>query len=105
MIKTNLIVAAQPYLNHDRAGSDLVDLLAEPARGRRSTSWPASTGPTVRSLFHPIPTGIGPSEYWGYRWQKYGESLSEAGGSALLRPYAEWVVGQDQREAGAIPSG
>jgi hypothetical protein len=50
---------------------------------------------------HPVPTGIGLSAYWGYRWQKYEESLSDpVGGRALWRPYAEWVVNQDQQQGG-----
>jgi hypothetical protein len=50
---------------------------------------------------HAIPTGIGPSAYSDYRWQKYEESLSDpVAGRGLWRPYAEWVVNQDLQQGG-----
>ncbi len=99
VIKTNLMAVARPYLN--MTGLDQTWSIFSP-NPRGSTVYVLARVDRADGsvAFHPIPTGIGLSEYWGYRWQKYGESLSEAGGSALLRPYAEWVVGQDQREGG-----
>jgi hypothetical protein len=99
VIKTNLMAVARPYLN--MTGLDQTWSIFSP-NPRQGTVYVLARVDRLDGsvAFHPIPTGIGPSEYWGYRWQKYGESLSEAGGSALLRPYAEWVVGQDRREGG-----
>ena len=99
VIKTNLMAVARPYLN--MTGLDQTWSIFSP-NPRGSTVYVLARVDRADGsvAFHPIPTGIGLSEYWGYRWQKYGESLSESGGSALLGPYAEWVVGQDQREGG-----
>jgi len=99
VIKTNLVAVARPYLN--MTGLDQTWSIFSPNPRQGTVYVLARVDRADGSVaFHPIPTGIGPSEYWGYRWQKYGESLSESGGSTLLRPYAEWVVGQDQREGG-----
>jgi hypothetical protein len=99
-IKTELMVAARPYLGltgleqgwsifSPNPRRETVYVLARVERGDGSVA------------LRPIPTGIGASEYWGYRWQKYGESLSDPGeGRLLWRSYAEWVVSQDQNEGG-----
>jgi hypothetical protein len=48
-----------------------------------------------------IPTGVGLSAYWEYRWRKFAESMAEPGGGrGLWRSYAEWVVSEDQRAGG-----
>jgi hypothetical protein len=99
VIKTGLMGAARPYLN--LTGLDQSWSIFSP-NPRQQTVYVLAR--VVRAdgsvAVHPVPTGIGPSEYWGYRWQKYGESLSDPSRRALWRPYAEWVVNQDQQQGG-----
>lgn len=97
--KTGLMAVARPYLN--ATGLDQTWSIFSPNPRQQTSYVLARVDRGDGSVaFHPIPTGIGPSEYWGYRWQKYGESLSEPGGRTLLRPYAAWVVEQDRRDGG-----
>jgi hypothetical protein len=98
-IKTGLMTAAQPYLN--LTGLDQTWSIFSPnPRGQTVYVVARVEQADGAVVVHPIPTGTGPSEYWGYRWQKYGESVAEPGGRVLWRPYAEWVAGQDQLEGG-----
>jgi len=100
--KAGLIVAAQPYLN--LTGLDQGWSIFSPNPRQLSVFVLARIERADGSVeLRPVPTGIGPSEYWGYRWQKYGESLaSPTEGRPLWRPYAEWLVEQD-RQAGGKP--
>jgi hypothetical protein len=100
VLQDGLMVAARPYLN--LTGLDQTWSIFSPNPRQDSAYVLARIERADGSVaFRPIPTGIGPSEYWGYRWQKYGESLSDpVGGRGLWRPYAEWVVNQDRREGG-----
>jgi len=100
VIKSGLMVPAQPYLN--LTGLDQNWSIFSPNPRQQTVYVIARVEHADGSVaVHPIPTGIGPSAYWGYRWQKYEESLSDpTGGRALWRPYAEWVVNQDQQEGG-----
>jgi hypothetical protein len=94
------MVPARPYLN--LTGSDQGWSIFSPNPRQQTVYVLARVERSDGSVVvHPIPTGIGPSAYWGYRWQKYEESLSDpTGGRALWRPYAEWVVNQDQHQGG-----
>jgi hypothetical protein len=98
-IKGGLMAAARPYLN--ATGLDQTWSIFSP-NPRQETAYILARVERADGsvVFRPIPTGIGASEYWGYRWQKYGESLFEVGDPTLWREYAAWVVGQDQREGG-----
>ena len=100
VIKTGLMVPARPYLN--LTGLDQNWSIFSPNPRQQTVYVLARVEHSDGSVaVHPVPTGIGPSEYWGYRWQKYEESLSDpAGGRALWRPYAEWVVNKDQQQGG-----
>jgi len=100
VIKNGLMVPAQPYLN--LTGLDQSWSIFSPNPRPRTVYVLARVERSDGSVaVHPIPTGLGPSEYWGYRWQKYEESLSDpTRGGPLWRPYAEWVVNQDQRQGG-----
>jgi hypothetical protein len=99
-IKTGLMVPAQPYLN--LTGLDQSWSIFSPNPRQQTVYVLARVERSDGSVVvHPIPTGIGPSAYWGYRWQKYEESLSDPARRALWRPYAEWVVNQDQEQGGA----
>jgi hypothetical protein len=99
-IKTGLMVPARPYLN--LTGLDQSWSIFSPNPRQQTVYVVARVEHSDGSVaVHPIPTGLGPSAYWGYRWQKYEESLSDpTGGRALWRPYAEWVVNQDQQQGG-----
>ncbi len=49
----------------------------------------------------PIPTDAGLSEYWNYRWRKYGEQLWTAEDSAAERAtFARWIVDEDLAAGG-----
>lgn len=100
--KRGLMTVAQPYLNV--TGLDQGWSIFSPNPRQSSVYVVARIERADGSVgLRPIPTGIGPSAYWGYRWQKYGESLaSPTEGRTLWRPYAEWVVDQD-RQAGGKP--
>jgi hypothetical protein len=98
VLKGGLMAATRPYLN--LTGLDQTWSIFSP-NPRQETAYILARVERVDGsvAFRPIPTGVGPSEYWGYRWQKYGESLTEQGGGrALWRPYAEWVVAEDRSE-------
>ena len=76
VIKNGLMVPAQPYLN--LTGLDQSWSIFSPNPRPRTVYVLARVERSDGSVaVHPIPTGIGPSEYWGYRWQKYEESLSD----------------------------
>ena len=100
VIKTGLMVPVRPYLN--ATGLDQNWSIFSPNPRQQTVYVLARVEQADGSVaVHPIPTGIGPSAYWGYRWQKYEESLSDpVGGRALWRPFAEWVVDQDQQQGG-----
>jgi hypothetical protein len=99
VIKSGLMVPARPYLN--LTGLDQSWSIFSPNPRQQTVYVLARVERADGSVaVHPVPTGIGPSEYWGYRWQKYEESLSDPSRRALWRPYAEWVVNQDQRQGG-----
>ena len=99
VIKTGLMVPARPYLN--LTGLDQSWSIFSPNPRQQTVYVLARVERADGSVaVHPVPTGIGPSEYWGYRWQKYEESLSDPSRRALWRPYAEWVVNQDQQQGG-----
>jgi hypothetical protein len=100
VIKNGLMVPAQPYLN--LTGLDQSWSIFSPNPRQRTVYVLARVERSDGSVaVHSIPTGIGLSEYWGYRWQKYEESLSDpVRGRPLWRPYAAWVVDQDQRQGG-----
>ncbi len=98
-IKGGLMAVARPYMN--LTGLDQSWSIFSPNPRRESAHILARIERADGSVaLRSVPTGIGASEYWNYRWQKYEETLSESGGRILWRPYAEWVVGQDQREGG-----
>ncbi len=100
VIKNGLMGADQVYLN--LTGLDQSWSIFSPNPRQQTVYVLARVEHADGSVaVHPIPTGIGLSAYWGYRWQKYEESLSDpVGGRALWRPYAEWVVNQDQQQGG-----
>ena len=100
VIKNELLPASQPYLN--LTGLDQSWSIFSPNPRPTTVYVLARVERADGSVaVHPIPTGTGPTAYWGYRWQKYEESLSDpAGGRALWRPYAAWVVDQDQQQGG-----
>ncbi|WP_433802070.1 hypothetical protein [Actinomycetospora sp. CA-084318] len=51
----------------------------------------------------PIPTTTGVSEYWDYRWQRYGDTLLNGpDNKPRWAPYARWVADQ-QRAQGRHP--
>ena len=76
VIKTGLMVPAQPYLN--LTGLDQSWSIFSPNPRQQTVYVLARVERADGSVaVHPVPTGIGPSEYWGYRWQKYEESLSD----------------------------
>jgi hypothetical protein len=98
-IKAGLMDVARPYLK--ATGLDQSWSIFSPNPRRESAFVIARVERADGSIAsRSVPTGIGPSQYWRYRWQKYEETLSEPGGRMLWRPYAEWVVDQDQREGG-----
>jgi hypothetical protein len=98
-IRSGLMVVARPY--SQLTGLDQSWSIFSPNPRRESVHILARVERADGSVaLRAVPTGAGPSEYWHYRWQKYEETLSEPGGRILWRPYAEWVVGQDQREGG-----
>jgi len=99
VIKDGLMVVARPYLN--LTGLDQSWSIFSPNPRRESVFIVARLERADGSVtLRPVPAGVGASEYWHYRWQKYEETLSESGGRILWRPYAEWVVGQDRSEGG-----
>lgn len=50
---------------------------------------------------YPIPGGTGLSEYWDYRWLKYGERMWTLRTASDERAtYARWVVDQDKAAGG-----
>ena len=98
-IKDGLMVVARPYVSV--TGLDQSWSIFSPNPRTRSAYILARVERADGSVaLRPMPTGIGPSSYWEYRWRKYGERLSGPKGRALWRPYAEWVVGQDRSEGG-----
>lgn len=99
-IRSGLLTAAQPYLNV--TGLDQSWSIFSPNPRQKTVYVLARVQHADGSVaFQGIPTGTGPSAYWGYRWQKYEESLSDpVAGRGLWRPYAEWVVDQDQQQGG-----
>lgn len=52
---------------------------------------------------YPLESGAGISEYWNYRWRKYGEQLWTRPTAEPERvAFARWIAGED-RAAGHVP--
>ncbi|WP_378036322.1 hypothetical protein [Actinomycetospora atypica] len=100
VIKSGLMVPARPYLN--LTGLDQGWSIFSPDPRQQTVYVLARLERSDGSVaVRPIPGGTGLSAYRNYRWQKYGESLSDpTGGRRLWRPYAAWVVDQDRLEGG-----
>ena len=100
VIKSSLMVPARPYLN--LTGLDQGWSIFSPNPRQQTVYVLARLERADGSVaVRPVPAGIGASAYWNYRWQKYGETLSDpVRGRVLWRPYAAWVVDQDRLQGG-----
>ena len=100
VIKSGLMVPARPYLN--LTGLDQGWSIFSPNPRQQTVYLLARLERSDGSVaLRPIPAGVGASAYWNYRWQKYGETLSDpTRGRVLWRPYAAWVIDQDRLQGG-----
>ena len=102
VVRSGLLVVAEPVLNVAGLGPGMGRLRSESPAGDRRGLRPGPIAPTERSRSTRSRTTSGISEYWNYRWSKLGEQLQRNDRVPERAAFARWVADRD-RGAGGRP--